>query len=102
KVSLDAYIAGVRAGDRAVLARAITLIESSKSADLALAEDLLQRLLPMTKDAIRVGITGVPGAGKSTAIDQLGMNLVEQGHRVAVLAGDPTSTRAGGASPSHK
>ena len=96
KVSLDAYIAGVRAGDRAMLARAITLIESSKSADVALAEELLQRLLPLTKDAIRVGITGVPGAGKSTAIDQLGVNLVEQGHRVAVLAVDPTSTRSGG------
>src|SRR5262249_57466085 len=75
---------------------AITLIESSKSADVALAEELLQRLLPLTKDAIRVGITGVPGAGKSTAIDQLGVNLVEQGHRVAVLAVDPTSTRSGG------
>jgi LAO/AO transport system kinase len=96
KVSLDAYISGIRAGDRAMLARAITLIESSKSADLALAEELLQRLLPLTKDAIRVGITGVPGAGKSTAIDQLGVNLVEQGHRVAVLAVDPTSTRSGG------
>ena len=96
KVSLEAYIAGVRAADRAMLARAITLIESSKSADVALAEELLQRLLPLTKDAIRVGITGVPGAGKSTAIDQLGMNLVEQGHRLAVLAVDPSSTRSGG------
>jgi len=96
KVSLEAYIAGVRAGDRAMLARAITLIESSKSGDVALAEELLQRLLPLTKDAIRVGITGVPGAGKSTAIDQLGVNLVAQGHRVAVLAVDPTSTRSGG------
>ena len=96
KVSLEAYIAGVGAGDRATLARAITLIESSRSGDVALAEELLQRLLPLTKDAIRVGITGVPGAGKSTAIDQLGMNLVEQGHRVAVLAVDPTSTRSGG------
>jgi len=96
KVSLEAYIAGVRAGDRVMLARAITLIESSKSGDVALAEELLQRLLPLTKDAIRVGITGVPGAGKSTAIDQLGMNLVEQGHRLAVLAVDPSSTRSGG------
>jgi LAO/AO transport system kinase len=96
KVSLDAYIAGVRAGDRAMLARAITLIESSKGEHAALAEELLQRLLPLTGGAIRVGITGVPGAGKSTAIDQLGVNLIAQGHRVAVLAVDPTSTRSGG------
>jgi LAO/AO transport system kinase len=86
----------VRAGDRAMLARAITLIESSKGEHVALAEELLQRLLPQTGTAVRVGITGVPGAGKSTAIDQLGINLIEQGHRVAVLAVDPTSTRSGG------
>jgi LAO/AO transport system kinase len=96
KHSLDAYVAGVRAGDRAILARAITLIESSRSGDVALAEALLQRLLPSSRDAIRVGISGVPGAGKSTAIDQLGSNLVEQGHHVAVLAVDPSSTRSGG------
>jgi LAO/AO transport system kinase len=95
-VSLDAYVAGVRQGDRAMLARAITLIESSKLEHVALAEQLLQRLLPSTSTAIRVGITGVPGAGKSTAIDQLGSNLVEQGHRVAVLAVDPSSSRSGG------
>ena len=96
KLPLDAYVAGVRDGDRAMLARAITLIESSKAEHVALAEQLLQRLLPLTEPAIRVGITGVPGVGKSTAIDQLGINLVEQGHRVAVLAVDPTSTRSGG------
>ena len=96
KVSLDAYVAGVRAGDRAMLARAITLIESSKLEHATLADALLQRLLPLTGGAMRVGITGVPGAGKSTAIDQLGVNLIEAGHRVAVLAVDPTSTRSGG------
>src|SRR5262245_42848864 len=95
-VPLDAYVTGVRDGDRAMLARAITLIESSKGEHVALAEELLQSLLPLTRNAIRVGITGVPGAGKSTAIDQLGINLIEQGHRVAVLAVDPTSTRSGG------
>jgi LAO/AO transport system kinase len=95
-VSLDAYVTGVRDGDRAMLARAITLIESSKGEHVALAEELLQRLLPLTKNAIRVGITGVPGAGKSTAIDQLGINLIEQGHRVAVLAVDPSSKIGGG------
>jgi len=96
RVSLDAYVRGVRDGDRAMLARAITLIESSKGEHVALAEELLQRLLPLSKNAMRVGITGVPGAGKSTAIDQLGVNLIEQGHRIAVLAVDPTSTRSGG------
>jgi LAO/AO transport system kinase len=95
-ISLEAYVAGIRAGDRAMLARAITLIESSKAEHVAQAEDLLQRLLPVAGDAFRVGISGVPGAGKSTAIDQLGINLVERGHRVAVLAVDPTSTRSGG------
>jgi LAO/AO transport system kinase len=94
--TLEDYADGVRAGDRAVLGRAITLIESAKDAHMAQAQALLQRLLPYTGKAHRIGITGVPGVGKSTAIDQLGMNLVEQGHRVAVLAVDPTSTRSGG------
>ena len=94
--TLQEYADGVRAGDRAMLGRAITLIESAKDAHMAQAQALLQRLLPLTGKAHRIGITGVPGVGKSTAIDQLGMNLVEQGHRVAVLAVDPTSTRSGG------
>jgi LAO/AO transport system kinase len=94
--TLQEYADGVRAGDRAVLGRAITLIESAKDTHMAQAQALLQRLLPLTGTAHRIGITGVPGVGKSTAIDQLGMNLVEQGHRVAVLAVDPTSTRSGG------
>lgn len=94
--SIEDYVAGVRAGDRAMLGRAITLVESAKDAHLALAQELLQRLLPHTGQAHRIGITGVPGVGKSTAIDQLGMNLVAQGHKVAVLAVDPTSTRSGG------
>jgi LAO/AO transport system kinase len=79
-----------------VLARAITLIESGKAEHAGLAQDLLQRLLPHTGKSHRIGITGVPGVGKSTAIDQLGINLVEEGYRVAVLAIDPTSTRTGG------
>ena len=77
--SLDVLADGVRAGDRATLARAITLIESSKDEHAALAQELLQRLLPHTGRAHRIGITGVPGVGKSTAIDQLGMNLVGAG-----------------------
>jgi len=93
---IKAYGDGVLAGDRTMLARAITLIESAKHEHRALAQELLQRLLPATGKAHRIGITGVPGVGKSTAIDQLGINLLEQGHRVAVLAVDPSSTRSGG------
>jgi LAO/AO transport system kinase len=95
-LSLDAYVTGVRAGDRAVLARAITLIESTNPLHRELAQELLQRLLSFTGGAHRIGITGVPGVGKSTLIDQLGINLVEAGHKVAVLAVDPTSKRSGG------
>ncbi|MBS7542054.1 methylmalonyl Co-A mutase-associated GTPase MeaB [Ancylobacter oerskovii] len=94
--SLDELVDGVRAGRRAMLARAITLVESRKAAHRALAEPLLQALLPFTGGAVRVGITGVPGVGKSTAIDSLGTLLTGKGHRVAVLAVDPSSARTGG------
>ncbi len=94
--SVKDYADGVIGGDRAMLARAITLIESAKPEHAQAAQELLQQLLPFTGKAHRVGITGVPGVGKSTMIDRLGLNLVEQGHRVAVLAVDPTSTRSGG------
>ena len=83
-------------GDRRALAKGITLIESTRSEDRALAQDLLQRLLPQTGNSIRVGITGVPGVGKSTFIEALGLYLIGQGHRVAVLAVDPSSPVAGG------
>ncbi len=83
-------------GDRAALARAITLVESSRPSHRRRAQALLQELLPHTGKAHRIGITGVPGVGKSTAIDQLGINLIADGHRVAVLAVDPTSRRTGG------
>jgi LAO/AO transport system kinase len=92
----EAMAGGVAAGERAVLARAITLIESSKSEHRALADALLQQLLPLTGKARRIGITGLPGVGKSTFIDQFGVNLIAEGHRVAVLAVDPTSSRTGG------
>jgi LAO/AO transport system kinase len=88
--------AAIRTGERVALARAITLVESAKPEDQARASGLLERLLPFTGKAIRVGISGVPGAGKSTLIDQLGLNLIAQGHKVAVLAVDPTSSRSGG------
>jgi LAO/AO transport system kinase len=89
-------IRGVRAGDRTVLARAITLVESKRADHQAAARRLVQDLLPATGQAIRVGITGVPGVGKSTTIDALGIYLTGQGHRVAVLAVDPSSNRTGG------
>ena len=88
--------AGVRSGDRAALARAITLIESRRADHQATARDLVQELLPLTGKAIRVGITGSPGVGKSTTIDALGMSLIAKGHKVAVLAVDPSSARTGG------
>jgi len=94
--SLEDYVAGVRAGDRAILGRAITLIESSNPEHQGLAQELLQRLLPFTGAARRVGITGVPGVGKSTFIEALGGNLTAAGRKVAVLAVDPTSSRTGG------
>ncbi len=96
QLDLDGLVAGVRQCDRSVLARAITLVESTRPEHTAQAQDLLQALLPFTGGAFRLGITGVPGVGKSTTIDQLGMNLVAVGHRVAVLAVDPTSKRTGG------
>ena len=92
----DKLAAGIRSGSRAALARAITLVESRRADHQASARDLLQKLLPDTGNATRVGITGAPGVGKSTTIDALGMMLIAQGHRVAVLAVDPSSARTGG------
>jgi LAO/AO transport system kinase len=86
----------LRGGSRASLARAITLIESRRADHQAAARELVQTLLPQTGNAIRVGITGSPGVGKSTTIDALGMFLIERGHEVAVLAVDPSSARSGG------
>ncbi|MDX1891010.1 methylmalonyl Co-A mutase-associated GTPase MeaB [Mycolicibacterium sp. 050158] len=86
----------VRNGDRAALARAITLVESTRPDHREKAQRLLLELMPDAGRAVHVGITGVPGVGKSTAIEALGMYLIEQGHRVAVLAVDPSSTRTGG------
>ena len=96
ELSLSGLVDGIRRGDRAVLARAITLVESTRPDDQKLAQDLLQELLPASGGAWRIGITGTPGVGKSTTIDQLGTNLIAAGHRVAVLAVDPTSRRSGG------
>lgn len=84
------------AGERAMLARAITLVESELPAHRAEAEILLEAILPATGEAMRLGVSGVPGSGKSTFIDAFGVRLVEEGHRVAVLAIDPSSVLSGG------
>jgi LAO/AO transport system kinase len=86
----------LRAGNRAQLARAITLIESRRADHQQTARQLVQMLLPAAGQAVRVGITGTPGVGKSTTIDALGSFLTQQGRKVAVLAVDPSSTRSGG------
>lgn len=96
KLSLDDYERGVLGADVGILSRAITLVESNHPAHEALAQELLTRLLPKAGNSIRVGITGVPGAGKSTLIESLGCQLCEMGHRVAVLAVDPSSSVTGG------
>lgn len=89
-------IKGVRKQDRRLLSKTITLIESSRPDHQQLARKIVDKLLPHTGKAIRLGITGVPGVGKSTFIESLGMSLVEGGHRAAVLAVDPSSSRSGG------
>ncbi|HRE01666.1 MAG TPA: GTP-binding protein, partial [Ilumatobacteraceae bacterium] len=94
--TLDQYVDGVLNADRAWLGRAITLVESTRPDHQALAAELLTALVPHSGRARRVGISGVPGAGKSTLIDALGTELTGDGHRVAVLAVDPSSTRTGG------
>ncbi|MGW4055166.1 methylmalonyl Co-A mutase-associated GTPase MeaB [Streptomyces sp. NPDC004779] len=95
-IDLDTYEKGVREGKRALVARAITLVESTRPDHRALAQELLTRLLPHSGRARRIGISGVPGVGKSTFIDAFGTMLTGLGHRVAVLAVDPSSTRTGG------
>ena len=94
--SVQALAEAVRSGDRTELSRAITLVESTRPDRREQAQELLLRLLPDAGRALHVGITGVPGVGKSTAIEALGTMLTDQGHRVAVLAVDPSSTRTGG------
>ncbi|SIS40111.1 methylmalonyl Co-A mutase-associated GTPase MeaB [Insolitispirillum peregrinum] len=92
----DDYVNGVLAGNRAIIGRAITLIESRAERHRALAKEVLMRLVPHSGKAHRIGISGVPGVGKSTFIETFGTNLTGAGHKVAVLAVDPTSSRTGG------
>lgn len=93
----DELFEGLRSGDRSALARCITLVESQRTNEQRTAQDLIERCLALPKaSSVRIGITGVPGAGKSTLIDALGLELIARGHRVAVLAVDPSSARTGG------
>ncbi len=92
KLTVDEYVQGVLRGDRVILSKAITLIESNLPTHMILAQEMIKQLLPHGGKSIRVGITGVPGAGKSTFIEMLGCQLCDQGHKVAVLAVDPSST----------
>lgn len=96
KIDIADIAEGVLSGSRAQVARAITLVESTRADHRQLAQQLLTRLLPHAGGAFRVGISGVPGVGKSTFIDALGTMLTGRGHRVAVLAVDPSSSRTGG------
>ncbi|MEV7991369.1 methylmalonyl Co-A mutase-associated GTPase MeaB [Streptomyces sp. NPDC086077] len=95
-IDVDAYVKGVLDGKRAIVARAITLVESTRPQHRASAQQLLTELLPYSGKARRIGVSGVPGVGKSTFIDAFGTMLTGLGHRVAVLAVDPSSTRTGG------
>lgn len=92
QLSVDDYVKGVLEGDRTILARTITLIESNSPSHQETASEVLKKILPYSGNSLRIGITGVPGAGKSTFIESLGVNLVNSGHKVAVLAVDPSST----------
>lgn len=96
ELSLNDYVAGVREGRRNILARAISLVESTASAHVPIAEALLSAIMPFTGGAHRIGISGPPGAGKSTLIEALGQHFTLHGHRVAVLAVDPSSAKSGG------
>ena len=94
--SPGAISAAIRAGDRRAIARTITWLESTRADQAVLGQHVLETLVPSTGGAQRVGITGPPGVGKSTFIEALGMLLIERGHRVAVLAVDPSSPVTGG------
>ncbi|MCB9832252.1 MAG: methylmalonyl Co-A mutase-associated GTPase MeaB [Planctomycetes bacterium] len=96
RLGLEDYVTGLARGDRGLLARAITLIESSRPDDRLIARGLLDAIMPRTGGARRIGISGVPGVGKSSFIEALGTRLCDAGHRVAVIAVDPSSTISGG------
>jgi len=96
QMSSNEYVRGILDGNRRMIAKTITLIESSLKDHQTAAFDLMEKILPHTGNSIRLGVTGVPGVGKSTFIENLGVALADKGHKVAVLAVDPTSRRSGG------
>lgn len=96
KLTVDDYVKGVLENDRTLLARTITLIESNSNKHMKVAQQVIKKLLPDTGNSIRIGVTGVPGAGKSTFIEALGSYLTKKGHKIAVLAVDPTSSLSRG------
>jgi len=96
KYTLDEYIDGILNGDMVVLSKAITLAESNLQTDIELSQQIIEKCLPQTGKSMRIGITGVPGVGKSTFIESMGMQLTQKGHKLAVLAIDPSSGRSGG------
>ena len=97
RLSVDDYVEGILRGDVNILSRAVTLVESRRSEDAVLAREVVERCLPYSGRSLRIGITGVPGAGKSTSIDAFGMHLLNtKGGRLAVLAVDPSSERSKG------
>ena len=96
RLSVQDYFDGIRKGDRMILSRAITLVESTLESDHDIADQLIEMVLPFTGNARRVGITGVPGVGKSTFIEQLGQDLVSRGEKLAILTIDPTSSKSHG------
>lgn len=95
-LSVEDFVKGIKSGNRSVLSRAITLIESSKTDHQDKAQQIIEACLPDTGNSIRIGITGVPGVGKSTFIESLGNHIIEEGHKLAVLAIDPSSSRSKG------
>lgn len=93
---LNWYVDGLRQGDRVVLSKAITLIESTREEDQQLAAAIIDKIMPFTGESFRLGITGVPGVGKSSFIEAIGKIIVDRGHKLAVLAVDPSSAKNGG------
>ncbi len=96
KHSVEDYVSGILSGDVTILSQAVTLVESNKTEHQEIAQQIIERCLPHTGKSMRIGLTGVPGAGKSTSIDTFGMHLCKQGRKLAVLAIDPSSERSGG------
>jgi len=96
RLTAKAYVEGVLSGDRVILSRAITVVESNLESDKVLAKTIIQEILPHSGNSIRIGITGVPGVGKSTFIEAFGKYLIKLGHKVAILSIDPSSQRSKG------